>query len=151
MCIDLSINSWAFSLVLSWINWTPAIQPHLILILQPNTILSFTVSCFSNHYIRKSSQVKENRFTLTLSQYFRGHRVCRILLPTSSLAIMQSLLLLVDLILPELPWTDELMLVSSYIPLSLLVIWHEAIESSIYVYFVHVKNNSWSAVHIIPI
>ena len=79
-----------------------------------------------------------------------GNRVWTHSVPSTWCTLTHSLLFFVMSIMPELPLMDLLILVTSYRHVSSWVIWHDAPESPIQVFFMNKKNVSPSMVHIIP-
>ena len=111
-------------------------QPSRVLIWQSTMILPVRVlTTMLFHW----SLVRENRFAPALGQNFTGHKVW-----TSSVLLIWhnltcSLPFFIAGIMPELPWMDTSILVTSYRPVWSLVIWHNAPESPIQIFFMNEK------------
>ena len=123
---------------------TPVNQPSWVFIWQLRMILSVGVLTMMLFWWSlailfpcKSLQVKENRFAPALGQNFTGHRVWICSVPLTLHILTWSLSFFVAGIMPELPWIELLMSMTSYKPASSLVIWHDVPESPIKVFFVN--------------
>ena len=109
----------------------------------------FFFCCFKFYFMVRICMSEKQTCTCP-STIFTDHKVCSLVLPSTCLTFTWSLPFCMAKILHELPCTNLSMLITSYMPVSSLVIWYKALKLPIQVCFVNVHKDCPLIIYIIP-